>query len=410
MTTVRYGLLGCGMMGKEHIRNLKLIDGAVVSAVADPDGHMQQENQALAPEARFCASLDELLSGDDIDVLLIASPNYQHCEQLLHVLSSTTLPVIVEKPLCTRYEDIARLAKAFEAHPAPVWVAMEYRYMPPVQLFRSRLSEGVVGDVQMLSIIEHRFPFLEKVGDWNRFNEYSGGTLVEKCCHYFDLMRLLVSSTPCRVYASGAVDHNHKDESYSGRVPDIIDNAYVIVDFKNGQRAMLELCMFAEGSRYQESIIALGPLAKLECDIPGPTRFWKSTDEAPPKPRVVVSPREPFGPQETEVPVNEALLAAGDHNGSTYYQHCEFFKAVCAYRGDTVDDSAFIDVALDIPRTPRSGACSTGLEDPELPVNRGVAVTGLDGLRAVLLGMAAQHSIESRQAVSIADDGLSFTP
>jgi myo-inositol 2-dehydrogenase / D-chiro-inositol 1-dehydrogenase len=50
----------------------------------------------------------------------------------------------------------------------------------------------------------------------------------------------------------------------------------VIVDFARGARAMLELCMFAEGSRYQEEIGAVGPQGKIECLVParrgsGPT-------------------------------------------------------------------------------------------------------------------------------------------
>lgn len=41
---------------------------------------------------------------------------------------------------------------------------------------------------------------------------------MEKCCHFFDLMRLFVGSNPMRVMASGAVDVNHKDEMYNGKV------------------------------------------------------------------------------------------------------------------------------------------------------------------------------------------------
>ena len=396
MNKVRYGILGCGMMGKEHIRNLKLIDGASVTVVADPDRTMQEGNEALVPDARFCSTLDELLAVEDFDVLLVASPNYQHAEQLLDILSRTTLPIMVEKPLCTQYADVKKLADAFEQHPAPVWVAMEYRYMPPVQKFRESLDEGVAGGVQMLSIIEHRFPFLEKVDDWNRFNEFSGGTLVEKCCHYFDLMRLLIPSTPCRVYASGAADHNHQDENYDGHVPDILDNAYAIVDFVDGQRAMLELCMFAEGSRYQESLIALGPKAKVECDIPGPTRFWPDALGEAPEPRVVISPRQPAGPVEITVPVPEELLDAGDHNGSTFYQHQLFFKTCVAHQIKK--------------KTKANTATSTvnHLSDPNSALNCGVEVSVLDGLKAVVIGMAAQHSIDIGQAVTIQPDGLSF--
>ena len=71
----------------------------------------------------------------------------------------------------------------------------------------------MTGDFKMLTITEHRFPFLQKVGDWNRFNENSGGTFVEKCCHFFDLMRLIIGADPIRVMASGRQEVNHLDES-----------------------------------------------------------------------------------------------------------------------------------------------------------------------------------------------------
>ncbi len=389
------------MMGKEHIRNLQLIDGASVTAIADPDSAMQAENKALAPHARLCNTLDELLAANDIDALLIASPNFQHAEQLLSILQRTKLPILVEKPICTQFDDVQLLVDAFEQHPSPVWVAMEYRYMPPVQKFREALSNGVTGKLQMLSIIEHRFPFLEKVDDWNRFNRFSGGTLVEKCCHYFDLMRLLIPSEPCRVFASGAADHNHQTERYEGEVPDIIDNAYAIVDFTGGQRAMLELCMFAEGSRYQESIVALGPKAKVVCDIPGPTRFWPDNLGAAPEPRLTISPRHPAGPIETFIPVDKELLEAGDHNGSTFFQHQLFFAAVAEHIAQPVGQSS-------TTKTRSETSSQTKLTDPLSALNRGVEVSALDGLRAVVLGMAAQHSIATGQAVELSSNGLSF--
>ena len=70
---------------------------------------------------------------------------------------------------------------------------------------------------------------------------------MEKCCHFFDLMRLVAGADPVRVMASGGQDVNHLDEVYDGRVPDIVDNAFVIVDFANGVRGALDLSMFAEG-------------------------------------------------------------------------------------------------------------------------------------------------------------------
>jgi predicted dehydrogenase len=360
MTPVRYGLIGCGMMGQEHLRNIALIPEARVAAIYEPDPAMRAAAAALAPGATLHPGIDATIADPAVNCLLIASPNHLHLAQLERIAALRPLPVLVEKPLFTDPADAARVAALADSFPAPVWVAMEYRYMPPVAHLLRQAAEAT-GGVRMLSIREHRFPFLEKVGDWNRFNRNTGGTLVEKCCHFFDLMRLVAGADPVRVMASGGQAVNHLDERPGGRVPDIWDHAYVLVDFANGLRAMLELCMFAEGSRYQEEIGAVGPAGKIECLVPGPGRFWPAHLGAPPVPRVIVSPRHPKGPVDLEVPVDPALLAAGDHNGSTWYQH----------RG-------FADVVM-------------GLRAPE--------VTLRDGWWAVRMGQAAQQSALTGQSV-----------
>ena len=324
---VNYGVIGCGMMGQEHLRNIAILDDACVSAIFEPDDHMRSLSAELAPEAIFYDAVEDLLTNPDINCLLIASPNFRHVEQLELAAKTRPLPLLIEKPLFTDPEDVGRIAELERTYPAPVWVAMEYRYMPPISAFIDKVREAT-GGLTMLTIREHRFPFLPKVGDWNRFNRYSGGTLVEKCCHFFDLMRLIVGSEPVRVMASAGQDVNHRDESYDGEVPDIWDGAFVIVEFENGVRAMLELCMYAEGSEFQEEITAVGPAGKIEVKVPGPTRFWSDETRPPPVPKIIISPRDPAGPQEIEVPVDPDLLAVGDHNGATFYQHQLFAEVV----------------------------------------------------------------------------------
>ena len=248
---INYGIIGCGMMGQEHLRNIALLPDTNVVAIFEPDAGMAGIAKTLAPNAKFCDSIDALLAIEALDCLVIISPNFVHLEQLEQIAQTRSLPILVEKPLFTDPNAFARINAFCDTYPSPVWVAMEYRYMPPITALRAEVEEAT-GGIKMLSIREHRFPFLEKVGDWNRFNAKSGGTFVEKCCHFFDLMRLLTKSEPVRIMASAGQNVNHLDEVYDGQTSDIIDNGYVIVDFENGMRAMLELCMFAEGSRYQD--------------------------------------------------------------------------------------------------------------------------------------------------------------
>ncbi len=362
MKSLNYGLLGCGMMGQEHVRNIQLLEDCRVTAIVEPNEGMRNAAAQLEPGVRFHESLAGLVNDAEIDCLVITSPNYMHVRQLKEIASLRSLPILVEKPLSTDPADEAFITEFQHTYSSPVWVAMEYRYMPPLAKFIDMVDE-VTGGVKMLTIREHRFPFLEKVNDWNRFNEYSGGTLVEKCCHFFDLMRLITQSEPTQVMASGAQMVNHLDEYYDGQRSDIWDAAYAMFNFDSGAKCMLELSMFAEGSEFQEHISAVGPNGKIECFIPGPTRFWPEHLGSPPEPHLVISPRNPIGRSVIEVGVDEKLLAAGDHHGSTFYQHQGFQRVVL------------------------------GLQDPEVSL--------LDGWRAVRMGMAAQESSVQGAAIPL---------
>ena len=359
--TVRYGLVGTGMMGVEHIRNLLITPGAEIVALADPvETSLGWAKDALGDRAagvRTFSTAADLAAAGDIDAVVVASPNFTHRETL-EPLFDAGLHILCEKPLATTIADAQWIVERAAKTSKVFWTAMEYRYMPPAAEFIAQVAGGRIGALKMLSIREHRFPFLVKVGDWNRFAANTGGTMVEKCCHFFDLMRLIVGSEAVRVYCSGGMDVNHLDESYGGKRPDIIDNSYTTVDFANGVRAMLDLSMFAEGAENQEEITAVGDKARLDCLIPEGS--------------LVFSPRVGFmNPKKVErshVAVDQHALDAGSHHGATYYQHQKFIAAV------------------------RS----------ETPVE----VTARDGLMAVAIGTAAELSAREKRVVEMAELGL----
>ncbi len=368
---LQYGMIGCGMMGQEHVRNMKLLDNVELTHAYEPDDTMRMQMRQRVPLIQFHESVESLLCDAEVDAWVIASPNFRHAEQIELISDLQPKPTLVEKPLCTSKEQLKRLLQLNENFHFPIWVAMEYRYMPPLSAMLEEIrNPSCLGQLKTLSIREHRFPFLAKVGNWNRFNVNSGGTLVEKCCHFFDLMNLITQSQATKVFASGGIEVNHLDEIYSGKKPDIIDQAFVIVEFANGMRATLDLCMFAEGSLFQEEIAAVGSAGKLECKIPGPDRFWPEDLGKPPTPELIFSPRFPKGVSRKEIVIDPLILAAGDHHGSTFYQHQRFQQVVL---GD--------------------GKIEVNLEDGSL---------------AVLQGLAAQESIKTGQAISLVEGAYSF--
>ncbi len=352
MDDLRYGVIGTGMMGIEHIETLHAIPGCSVTAVADPNPESLARGSTAAGTSRAHHDHRKLLDAGGCDAIVIASPNMTHIDVLRDVLA-TDLPVLVEKPLCTTLDDCREVVDLAVARDAMVWVGLEYRYMPPVAKLLQSVGAGAVGNVQMVAIREHRFPFLKKVGDWNRFNRNTGGTLVEKCCHFFDLMSLIARGAPLRVFASGSQDVNHLDESYGGEPSDILDNAYVVVDYDNGVRAMLDLCMFADATHNQEELAVVGDTGKVEALIPEDVLRTGRRGE------------HWIGGVHEEPVIDETITYAGLHRGSSFVQHQRFAAAV------------------------RSGS------GPEVSVH--------DGLLSVAVGVAAHRSIEEQRVVSMSE-------
>ncbi len=160
---IRYGVIGTGMMGCEHLRNIEALPGAEIVAVSDPTPRsLEWAAQAVGREVPSSADHRALLERDDLDAVLIASPNMTHAAVALDVLTTRPdLHLMIEKPLCTTVEDCRSLIAARDARgegAGIVWVGLEYRYMPPIARLLQELRSGTVGRLRMLAIREHRSP------------------------------------------------------------------------------------------------------------------------------------------------------------------------------------------------------------------------------------------------------------
>ena len=285
---------------------------------------------------------------------MIATPNHTHAAVLADVFR-TQKHVLVEKPLCTTLEDCLRVEEAAARHPGVVWVGMEYRYMPPVARLIDEVRRGTIGRLRMLAIREHRFPFLPKVGDWNRFARNTGGTLVEKCCHFFDLMRLIVGARALRVYASGGQDVNHLDERYDGA-----SAGHPRQRLRGGR---------LRGRRAR----AARPLhVRRGLAPPGGDRRDRRRGQARVLPAGIDAgdrpPRTRAASRRSRFPSMRGVLEAGFHHGATFFEHLAFQRAI------------------------REG------RPPEVSVR--------DGLLAVALGLAAERSAAEHRPVELAELGL----
>jgi len=72
---VNYGIIGCGMMAREHIQNIALLPHGRVAAVYDPVRDLAESCARLAGEAYVAESVQDLLAVEALDALVIVSPN-----------------------------------------------------------------------------------------------------------------------------------------------------------------------------------------------------------------------------------------------------------------------------------------------------------------------------------------------
>ncbi len=356
MRDVRYGIIGTGSMGLEHIADINALEGGQVVALCDPaETSLQTAALVAPPGAKTFSDHRSMLEWGEIDAAVVVTPNHTHHGILLDLIDAD-IHFLTEKPLCINFEQCAEVVAASARSDKIHWMGLEYRFVPPIARLIAELDEARHGRVRMVAIREHRIPFLQKVGNWNRFRKNTGGTLVEKCCHFFDLMNLLAGARPGRVMASGAQDVNHLDEEYDGAATDIIDNAYVIVEYENGVRAALDLSMFGEGGKWEQEIVVTGAQGKLEAFVPawydgglGVVRF---------------STRQGGIYLEREVD-DERIAAHGHHHGASYLEHLRFRSAIVT-----------------------AGAPEVTLED---------------GMWSVVVAEAAHRAIDERRIIDIAE-------
>ena len=314
----RLVVIGTGTMGQEHMRVAALLGRARIHGIYD-----SQTLSMDVAEANFRALQSQpLVRYDDLasachdpaaDALLICTPNYSHFDVLRTAMQSNK-PIFIEKPMATQLQDAADIVRANEAYESFIQIGLQYRYKPQYrEAFREALGHRALGQIKTVSVSEYRPPFLDKVDQWNKFARLSGGTLVEKCCHYFDLINLLAEARPQRVYASGGQAVNFVDFERNGVKSDIDDHAFVAIDYPNGVRASFTLNMFCPD--FSEELIVVGDAGRLKAEEYHDIHRSGSGNAS-----LTLRLGENGLSKTTDLTYPRAIEQSG-HHGSTYFEH-----------------------------------------------------------------------------------------
>jgi predicted dehydrogenase len=189
MNDIRMGLVGIGMMGRNHARVLNTIDGVDLVGVADPGG----DRFGMAGAARVVSSVEQLISLG-IDAAVVATPTAYHLESGL-ALAKAGVHTMIEKPLATDTTEALELVVAFEAAGLVNAVGHIERFNPALRALRQRLENGELGDIYQVAT-RRQGPFPNRIADV--------GVVKDLATHDIDLTAWVIQSPYVSVSAHTA--------------------------------------------------------------------------------------------------------------------------------------------------------------------------------------------------------------
>lgn len=186
---LRAGLVGLGVMGRNHARILASLDGVELVAVADPQGDARE----VLRDVPVVDDVAELLDRG-IDYAVVAAPTSSHLA-IGTALAAAGVHALVEKPLAETHEAAVELAAAFTAAGLVGAVGHIERYNPALMAARSRIAAGELGEIYQV-VTRRQSPFPLRIADV--------GVVLDLATHDIDLTRWLTDSSFASVAARTA--------------------------------------------------------------------------------------------------------------------------------------------------------------------------------------------------------------
>ncbi|MDD5482596.1 MAG: Gfo/Idh/MocA family oxidoreductase [Kiritimatiellae bacterium] len=240
MKKIKTAIIGFGFRAQGLAQNLINNNSFNIMKICDKrEERLQAAKEQLGAGLQVTTNATDVFQDNEIEAVVIAAPQFAHRDLSIRAFQSGK-HVYCEKPLALSVKECDDMIAAANRAKKIFMVGQQMRYHAHLQKAAALIKAGEIGKPVMAWIREFRNPFPETMS-WAFDRRKSGGMLVEKSCHHFDVFNWLMGSKPLQVFASGAADVFKKP---FGLNSNIADNAYVIIDYENGGRAFLQLCMF----------------------------------------------------------------------------------------------------------------------------------------------------------------------
>ncbi|MCA9985967.1 MAG: Gfo/Idh/MocA family oxidoreductase [Anaerolineales bacterium] len=245
----RYALVGTGSRAGMFVNAVTVTYREVSELVAlcdlsqtRMDWYNEQlaENLDMAPRPTYKADqFDQMIAETKPDTVIVSTMDSTHHQYICRAME-LGCDVISEKPMTTDVGRLRQIYETIEKTGRSLRVTFNYRYAPAYTRFRQLVMEGAVGrpllvDFSWLLDTSHGADYFRR---WHREKANSGGLLVHKATHHFDLVNWWIDAYPRSVFALGNLQFYGKEnaaargeqysyERYTG-VPEAADDPFAL--------------------------------------------------------------------------------------------------------------------------------------------------------------------------------------
>ena len=436
----RIALIGTGGRSEMYIRAIfgKHADTAELVAFSDVNpGRVEfyqkliQELGAPGPVASFePAELTSFIQANNIDRIIVTTPDYTHADYIVEGLRAGA-DVVVEKPLTIDAESCRRIVQAVHETGRNVVVTFNYRYSPRNSALKEIIQSGVIGKVTSVDFswvldTVHGADYFRR---WHREKKNSGGLLIHKASHHFDLVNWWIDDVPVRIFASGGLkfygDKNAAERGLGPRpergTPDADapsgEKDPFALDLREDERlkALFLDNEHYDGYRRDQDVFTSGITIEdnlaLVVEYQGGPRLSYSLNAHSPWEGYRVAVNGTEGRAELEVVERAAVLHSTDHKTVVDPSATPVEEEDAVRRnGERLVVQRHWEAAYEVPIINGEGGHGGGDElllsdlfngPGEDPLGRPSGY--LDGLRSVSVGIAGNRSLETSLPVRVED-------
>ncbi|WP_434440690.1 Gfo/Idh/MocA family protein [Lentzea sp. E54] len=213
MARRRYAVVGTGSRAQRHVDAIAVEHADTCELVGFADVNrtrMTVHNDRLAGlgiepvPAYDAADFLKMLHEQRVDVVVVTTVDRFHDTYIVEALDAGR-DVVTEKPMTTDVPSSRKILDAVHRNDGTLTVTFNYRYNPIHEKVRALLADGAVGEIgsvhfEWLLDTRHGADYFRR---WHRDKANSGGLMVHKATHHFDLLNWWVGSVPETVYAHG---------------------------------------------------------------------------------------------------------------------------------------------------------------------------------------------------------------